>query len=67
MVFETLKEKILAGTFEDGDRLPPQEELCQNFGVSRTVLMGALHKLSSLGLIESYQGRPLNLFKPMSA
>jgi GntR family transcriptional repressor for pyruvate dehydrogenase complex len=57
MVFETLKGKILEGEFKDGDRLPTQEDLCQQFGVSRTVMRGALHKLSSLGLIESYQGR----------
>jgi GntR family transcriptional repressor for pyruvate dehydrogenase complex len=57
MVFETLKEKILSGEFNDGDRLPTQEVLCKQFGVSRTVMMGALHKLSSLGLIESQQGR----------
>ncbi|MCP4403391.1 MAG: FadR family transcriptional regulator [bacterium] len=57
MVFKTLKEKIFSGEFKDGDRLPTQEALCRQFGVSRTVMMGALHKLSSLGLIESQQGR----------
>lgn len=57
MVFDTLKEKILSGEFDDGDRLPTQEVLCRQFEVSRTVMMGALHKLSSLGLIESQQGR----------
>jgi len=57
MVFGTLKKKILSGEFQGGDRLPTQEVLCQQFGVSRTVMMGALHKLSSLGLIESQQGR----------
>ena len=57
MVFETLKGKILSGEFQDGDRLPTQEVLCNQFGVSRTVMIGALHKLSSLGLIKSQQGR----------
>jgi GntR family transcriptional repressor for pyruvate dehydrogenase complex len=57
MVFEALKEKILSGLFKDGERLPTQEELCQQFGVSRTVMIGAFHKLSSLKLIESHQGR----------
>lgn len=57
MVFDALKEKILNGHFKDGERLPTQEELCQQFGVSRTVMIGAFHKLSSLKLIESQQGR----------
>lgn len=57
MVFDALKEKILDGQFKPGDRLPTQEELCQQFGVSRTVMIGAFHKLSSLKLIESCPGR----------
>lgn len=57
MVFGALKEKILNGYFKNGERLPTQEELCQQFGVSRTVMIGAFHKLSSLKLIESHQGR----------
>lgn len=57
MVSETLKENILAGKLKDGDLLPTQETLAQQFGVSRTVMREALNKLSSLGLVESHQGR----------
>ncbi len=57
IVFEALKGKILSGELSDGDRLPTQKMLCRQFGVSRTVMMGSLHKLSSLGLITSRQGR----------
>ena len=57
MVFDALKENILAGKFKEGDCLPTQELLAQQFGVSRTVMREALNKLSSLGLIESHQGR----------
>lgn len=57
MVFDALKQNILNGSFKNGERLPTQEELCQQFGVSRTVMIGAFHKLSSLKLIESQQGR----------
>lgn len=64
MVFETLKRKILSGELQDGDRLPTQEVLCRQFGVSRTVMMGSLHKLSSLGLITSRQGRGTFVRKP---
>jgi GntR family transcriptional repressor for pyruvate dehydrogenase complex len=57
MVFEALKENILTGKFRNGELLPTQETLAQQFGVSRTVMREALNKLSSLGLIESQQGR----------
>ena len=56
-VFHALRENILSGVFKDGDLLPTQELLAQQFGVSRTVLREALNKLSSLGLIKSHQGR----------
>jgi GntR family transcriptional repressor for pyruvate dehydrogenase complex len=57
MVFENLRKNILTGKFKDGDLLPTQETLAQKFGVSRTVMREALNKLSSLGLVESHQGR----------
>jgi GntR family transcriptional repressor for pyruvate dehydrogenase complex len=57
MVFENLKASILAGTFCTGDLLPTQEVLAQRYGVSRTVMREAFNKLSSLGLIKSFQGR----------
>ena len=57
MVFESMQQNILSGNFQDGDQLPTQEILAQQFGVSRTVMREALHKLASLGFIESQQGR----------
>jgi GntR family transcriptional regulator, transcriptional repressor for pyruvate dehydrogenase complex len=57
MVAESLKESILTGKVKEGECLPTQEALAQQFGVSRTVMREALHTLSSLGLVESIQGR----------
>jgi GntR family transcriptional repressor for pyruvate dehydrogenase complex len=57
MVADALKESILTGKVKEGECLPTQEILAQQFGVSRTVMREALHTLSSLGLIESVQGR----------
>ena len=57
MVFDTLKGDILSGKIKEGDCLPTQENLAQQFGVSRTVMREALNKLSSLGFVESHQGR----------
>ena len=57
MVFDKMKERILSGEYEQGRLLPTQEDLARAFGVSRTVMRDAFHKLSSLGLIEIRQGR----------
>jgi len=57
MVFDAKKETILAGSFKQGECLPTQETLAKEFGVSRTVMREAFNKLSSLGLIKSFQGR----------
>ncbi len=56
-VFINLRDNILSGKLKEGDKLPSQEVLADSFGVSRTVMREALHKLSSLGLVESEQGR----------
>lgn len=63
-VFDTLRENILSGVFNDGDLLPTQELLARQFGVSRTVLREALNKLSSLGLVKSHQGRGTYVHTP---
>ena len=57
MVFEVLRERILDGMYETDKLMPTQEVLAKEMGVSRTVLREAFNKLSSLGLIRSYQGR----------
>ncbi|MDR1931931.1 MAG: FadR family transcriptional regulator [Spirochaetales bacterium] len=56
-VFENLKEAILCGDYGKDSLLPTQEELARSFGVSRTVMRDAFHKLSSLGFIEIRQGK----------
>lgn len=56
-VFISLRDNILSGKLKEGDKLPSQEVLAETFGVSRTVMREALNKLSSLGLVESEQGR----------
>lgn len=55
-VFETVRDSILSGQFRDGERLPPQESLGEQLGVSRTVIREALNKLAMLGLVDIRQG-----------
>ncbi|AHG21902.1 GntR family transcriptional regulator [Chania multitudinisentens RB-25] len=48
-----IARKILSGSLRQGDILPSETELCEQFGVSRTALREALKSLSSKGLLES--------------
>lgn len=48
---------ILSGTFVEGDRLPPERRLVEDFGVSRTVVREALNSLESRGLVRIEHGR----------
>ena len=56
-VAEVLLDEIKQGTIRGGETLPPEAELADNFGVSRTVIREALARLKSDGLLETQQGR----------
>jgi len=51
-----IRASILAGEFTPGDKLPPERELAETFGVSRPSVREALNILAASGLTSSYQG-----------
>ncbi len=51
-----LSEEIASGRLRHGDRLPTEQFLAQNFGVSRNVVREAIASLRSQGLVQSRQG-----------
>lgn len=55
-IAEQIRSSILAGEFAPGDKLPPERELAEMFGVSRPSVREALNLLASSGLVMSYQG-----------
>ncbi|TDO51691.1 DNA-binding FadR family transcriptional regulator [Kribbella sp. VKM Ac-2527] len=55
-VEQQLREAILDGHFGQGDKLPPETELAQQFGVSRPTVREALGALVSAGLIRKVPG-----------
>jgi len=55
-VAHELEQRILEGSVKAGDRLPPERELAQEMGVSRSSLREAIQKLVSRGLLTSRQG-----------
>src|SRR5947199_10053494 len=55
-VEEQIKDAILSGQFGQGDKLPPETQLAEQFGVSRPTLREALGSLVSAGLIRKIPG-----------
>ena len=55
-IAEQIRASILAGEFAPGEKLPPERELAEMFGVSRPSVREALNLLASSGLVMSYQG-----------
>jgi len=55
-IAEQIRTSILAGEFNPGEKLPPERELAEMFGVSRPSVREALNFLASTGLVETYQG-----------
>ncbi len=54
---QILREKIANGELKPGDLLPPEEELCVQYGVSRGTVRHALGKLAQAGMISREPGR----------
>ena len=55
-IADQIRASILAGEFTPGDKLPPERELAEMFGVSRPSVREALNMLAAAGLVTSYQG-----------
>lgn len=55
-VVERLEERILDGTFSDGDKLPSEEQLSAQLEVGRRAVREALKVLETKGLVEVRMG-----------
>jgi DNA-binding FadR family transcriptional regulator len=56
-IVEQIEQRILKGELHVGDQLPPERDLCEQFGVSRTAVREAVKALRQKGLLETYPGR----------
>ncbi|HJW90167.1 MAG TPA: GntR family transcriptional regulator [Anaerolineales bacterium] len=54
---EILKEHIYQSELKPGDQLPGEFELCEQYGISRTVVRQALQELEKKGLIQRRKGK----------
>ena len=56
-IVQQIEESIVKGALKPGDQLPPERELAQRFGVSRTAVREAVKALREKGLVEAFSGR----------
>ena len=56
-LYSLLKESIAEQELKSGQMLPSESELCQQYGISRTVVRNALQDLESEGLIRRRKGK----------
>jgi GntR family transcriptional repressor for pyruvate dehydrogenase complex len=52
-----IESEVLSGTLRNGDRLPTERELAEQFGVSRTAVREAVKALREKGIVQSHPGR----------
>lgn len=55
-VADAIRQAILDGSFGPGDALPSERELTQRFGVNRSSVREALHRLEAMGFVEIRHG-----------
>jgi DNA-binding FadR family transcriptional regulator len=51
-IADQIRQAIVTGRLPEGERLPPERELAEQFGVSRVTVRDALRALEAMGLIE---------------
>lgn len=57
IVVKRIVESISLGMYQKGEKLPSENSLCEQYGVSRITMRKALKELVSMGFIETRQGR----------
>ncbi len=55
-VIDWINHNIDNGSLKPGDRIPSENELCEQFGLSRQTVRHAISQLSKEGLLESMRG-----------
>lgn len=63
-VLEQMKRMLISGEWKAGQKLPSENELSEQFGISRITVRQALQKLNALGLLETRVGEGTFVKKP---
>ena len=63
-LIEALKGKIHSGEWQAGDQIPSEPDLCEAYGVSRTVVRQSLREIELEGLISRRKGKGTFVAEP---
>lgn len=55
-IIAEIRDSLIKGTLEPGDRLPSESKLIESFGVSRTAVREAMKILAAIGVVEIRRG-----------
>lgn len=61
-----IKDKLLQGSLKPGDKLPTEQELIEQFGVSRTPVREAMKILEAIGVIQIRRGEGMYITRSLS-
>ena len=61
---ELLRQEVESGRWQPGQQIPSEAELCETFGISRTVVRQALKELEYQGLLYREQGKGTFVAQP---
>jgi GntR family transcriptional regulator, transcriptional repressor for pyruvate dehydrogenase complex len=61
-IVEQIRDAVLSGRLQNGDRLPNERDLCGRFAVSRSTLREGLRTLEALGVVEIRPGAAGGIF-----
>ncbi|MFI3305531.1 MAG: FadR/GntR family transcriptional regulator [Rikenellaceae bacterium] len=56
-VTSIISKQIIDGKYSEGDFLPTEEELCEEFGIGRSSVREAIKTLESRGMVRKLQGK----------
>jgi GntR family transcriptional regulator len=63
-LMDILKEKVQLGNWAAGDQIPGEQDLCELYGISRTVVRQALRELELEGVINRRKGKGTFISQP---
>ena len=63
-LIDLLKEQILQGKWLPGEQIPGEQDLCETYGISRTVVRQALRELELEGVITRRKGKGTFISEP---
>jgi GntR family transcriptional repressor for pyruvate dehydrogenase complex len=65
-VYELLLDMVVDGKYRDNDMLPPERILCEELGVSRTVVREAVKSLETRGVLKVIHGKGIKVIPATS-